>query len=188
VTFRLADDPDHDVAPEVEAIGRNVLDAAFEVHKALGPGMLESAYATCLGFALLDKGLRVEREVWVPITFAGRTIEAAYRVDLLVEDQVIVEAKAVESVLGVHQAQLVTYLRLTGLSLGFLLNFNVPWMKAGIHRMVHPRHLRRWARLRRLRRFGLRVERWLTRTCTAARRARGRSRRSAARTGRSCPR
>lgn len=122
---------------DVEEVGAAIVDAAIRVHRALGPGLLESAYQACLAHELRQRGLKVECEVTQPILYDGCQIDAGYRLDMLVEDCVIVENKAVEQLLPIHQAQLLTYLRLRGCSLGYLLNWHVPVMKDGIKRMIH---------------------------------------------------
>ncbi|HYX68015.1 MAG TPA: GxxExxY protein [Terriglobales bacterium] len=114
-----------------------VVDAAMKVHTALGPGLLESAYEACLAHELRKRGLRVETQVPLPVTYEGMQIELGYRIDLLVEGQVIVELKAVETVLPVHKAQLLSYLRLSGRRLGLLINFHVERLKDGITRIVN---------------------------------------------------
>jgi GxxExxY protein len=113
------------------------VDTAIKVHKALGPGLLESTYQKCHAHELRKRGLRVETEVIVPITYDGEKIDAGYRIDALVEDMVAIENKAVEQMLPLHEAQLLTYMRLRNLRLGFLLNWNVVLMKKGIKRMVN---------------------------------------------------
>jgi len=120
---------DHDPLTET------IIGAAIYVHRALGPGLLESAYDECLAWTLVRRGMRVARQHPIPVTFEGQQLEVAYRVDQIVEGHVIVEVKAVERVLPVHEAQLRTYLRLSGLRTGLLLNFLVPVMKDGIRRM-----------------------------------------------------
>jgi GxxExxY protein len=122
---------------EIEEIGRQVVDAAIKVHRALGPGLLESAYQACLTYELSQRGLGVECEAPQPILFDNQRIEAGYRLDMLIEGCIIVENKAVDSVLPIHQAQLLTYLKLSGCSLGYLINWNVRLIKDGIQRMVH---------------------------------------------------
>jgi GxxExxY protein len=112
-----------------------VIGAAIYVHRMLGPGLLESAYEDCLAWTLTSRGVAVNRQRILPVTFEGKQLESAYRIDLLIENSVIVEVKAVERVLPVHEAQLRTYLRLSGLKTGLLLNFLVPVMKDGIRRM-----------------------------------------------------
>jgi GxxExxY protein len=121
----------------IEKVGRNIVDAAIKVHRALGPGLLESAYQKCLAYELDKRGLRVECEVVLPVVYDDQRIDAGYRIDMLVEDVVIVENKTVERLLPVHEAQLLTYLKLRDCRLGFLLNWNVPLMKQGIKRMVN---------------------------------------------------
>ena len=122
---------------DIEEFGMNIVDGAIKVHRALGPGLLESAYQRCLAYELGKRGLRVECEVVLPIIYDGQQIDAGYRIDMLVEDCVIIENKAVERFLPIHEAQLLTYLKLRDCRLGFLLNWNVPLMKRGIKRMVN---------------------------------------------------
>jgi GxxExxY protein len=124
------------VPPEVERVCGEVVDAAFKVHQKMGPGLLESAYQACLEYELLKRGLRVEKEVDVPVIYDGVKLEVGFRVDLLVEDCVIIELKAVEKMHLVFQAILQNYLRLTGKRVGFLINFNVIFFKEGIERIV----------------------------------------------------
>lgn len=112
-----------------------IVDAAIAVHTALGPGLLESAYETCLLYELRKRGLAVEAQVPLPIVYHSVHLEIGYRIDLLVEDTIIVELKACESIAPVHRVQLLSYLRLSKKSLGLLLNFHVPLMKDGIVRM-----------------------------------------------------
>ena len=121
---------------EVERVGKLVLDAAYRVHTALGPGLLESVYETCLAYEIKECGLLVEAQVAVPVVYKNMRMEGGMRLDLLVEKSVIVEIKAVEVMNPVYEAQLLTYLRLTGIRLGFLINFTVPHLKNGIRRMV----------------------------------------------------
>jgi GxxExxY protein len=127
----------HQAIPaHVEAIGRDVVDACLVVHRALGPGLLESAYEACLAHELEQRSHLVSRQLVLPIFFKDIRLEAGYRIDLMVDDHVIVEVKAVERLAPVSEAQLLTYLRLSGRRLGYLLNFNVPLMKQAIHRRV----------------------------------------------------
>ncbi len=121
---------------EDDPLSRSVIGAAITVHKALGPGLLESAYQQCLAIELRNLGIPHETEVSVPIEYRGETIHAAYRIDLLVANRLIVEAKSVEKLLPVHEAQLLTYLRLTGKHVGLLLNFHTPYLRDGIKRLV----------------------------------------------------
>lgn len=122
---------------DIEQCGSNIVDAAIKVHRALGPGLLESAYQFCHAYELRKRGLRVECEVLLPIIYDGQKVDAGYRIDMLVEGCIIVENKVVDHLLPLHEAQLLTYLRLKGLRLGYLLNWNVRLMKNGIHRVVN---------------------------------------------------
>jgi GxxExxY protein len=121
---------------EKDQIASEIVDAAFKVHQALGPGLLETVYEVCLAHELHRRGLAFERQVSFPITYEGLKLESGLRLDLLVERQVIIEIKAVESLLPVHQAQVLSYLKLSGLRLGFLINFNVPLIKQGLKRIA----------------------------------------------------
>jgi len=120
-----------------EEITGEIVDAAMKVHTALGPGLLESAYEACLLFELHKRGLKALRQVELPVVYEGVKIDVGYRIDLLVEDSVIVELKAVAELLPVHQAQLLSYLKLSGKRVGLLINFNVLHLKDGIKRMVN---------------------------------------------------
>jgi GxxExxY protein len=120
-----------------EQIGHSVIGAALKVHSAIGPGLLESAYETCLLYELQKRDLSVRRQVVIPFRYEALTIDNGYRIDLLVGDLVVVELKALESILSVHRAQLLSYLRLGGFKLGYLLNFNVVHMRDGIVRIVN---------------------------------------------------
>ncbi|WP_295429979.1 GxxExxY protein [uncultured Thiodictyon sp.] len=114
-----------------------VVDAAIEVHRILGPGLLESAYEAALAYELGLRGITVARQVLLPVVYKGEYLDAGFRLDLVVEKLLIVELKSVQHIEPIHEAQLLTYLRLSGLWLGLLLNFNVPLMKNGIRRMVN---------------------------------------------------
>lgn len=128
---------DHEpLSAKTEAVGRAVVDACLQVHRALGPGLLESAYELCLTHELERRGLAVARQVALPLNFGDIRLEAGYRIDLLVEDLVIIEVKALECVSPIHHAQLLTYLKLSNRRLGFLVNFNVTMMKQGLYRKV----------------------------------------------------
>jgi len=120
----------------VNLLSNRIIGAAIEVHKALGPGLLESTYEACLYHELNLQGIQIQRQVPLPIKYKGLELEIGYRLDLLIEDLIIVELKAVERIEPIHEAQLMTYLRLTGLWLGLLLNFNVPVLRHGIKRIV----------------------------------------------------
>ena len=124
------------IPPEVERIGKAVLDAAFKVHTALGPGLLESVYETTLAYEVRKGGLLVDTQISIPIVYDNIKLESGLRLDMLVEKCVIVELKSVEKMNPVYEAQLMTYLRLSNVRLGFLINFNVPHLKDGIKRMV----------------------------------------------------
>ena len=118
-------------------IGDAVIGAAMRIHSALGPGLLESAYETCLLYELEKHGLPARRQVLIPIRYEALTIDNGYRVDLLIGDLVVVELKTVEAILPVHRSQLLSYLRLGGFKLGYLLIFHVAHMRDGIVRMVN---------------------------------------------------
>jgi len=114
-----------------------VIGAAIEVHRQLGPGMLESVYETALAYELTQRGLVVERQKAVPVAYKGLNFDEGFRLDLLVNHQVIVELKCVDVLLPIHDAQLLSYLKLTGLKVGLLLNFKVPVLKQGIKRLAN---------------------------------------------------
>lgn len=121
---------------ETERVAKTVIDAAFRIHSALGPGLLESTYEHCLAYELEALGQVIRRQVVFPLTYRDLTLEAAYRVDLLVADAVIVEVKSVDTLAPIHEAQLLTYLKLSGCRVGLLINFNVPLLKQGLRRKV----------------------------------------------------
>ena len=118
-------------------ISRHIVDSAYRIHTALGPGLLESVYVITLAWELEQRGLRVYRQIEVPVLYQGVRIEAGFRADLLVEDKVMVEVKSVEAVAAVHKKQLLTYLRLADKRLGLLINFNVSLIKEGITRIAN---------------------------------------------------
>ncbi|GAB4023634.1 GxxExxY protein [Spirosoma koreense] len=118
-------------------LSRIIVDCALKVHRTLGPGLLESAYEECLAYELLNADLFVERQKQLPVIYESIKLDAGYRVDLIIEQKVIIELKAVESITDVHLAQLLTYLRLSGCRLGLLINFNVSLLKNGIRRVVN---------------------------------------------------
>ena len=118
-------------------ITEKIIGAAIAVHRGLGPGLLESAYEACLGFELAERGLKVERQKPLPVVYRGVQLECGYRLDLLVDERVIVEVKAVDRLAPIHQAQLLSYLRLSGCKVGLLINFNVKVLKDGVRRVVH---------------------------------------------------
>jgi GxxExxY protein len=122
---------------EVNLLTERIIGAAIEVHRNLGPGLLESAYETCLSFELAERGLNVEAQKPLPVIYKDVHLDAGYRLDLLVEDQVIVEIKAVEQLAPIHQAQLLSYLKISGRKVGLLINFNVQILKNGIKRLIN---------------------------------------------------
>lgn len=117
-------------------IARQIVDAAMKVHRTLGPGLLESVYEQCLAYELEQRGLKVTRQLPIPITYGPLRFDTGFRLDLLVEDLVIVELKAVEQMIPLYEAQLLTHLKLTNKRLGLLINFNVPLLKHGIKRLI----------------------------------------------------
>jgi GxxExxY protein len=119
-----------------EAITAKVLRSAIAVHKALGPGLLESAYQACLAHEMRKQGLNALQEVGVPVLYDGMAIECGFRIDFVVERSVVVELKAVDRLHGIHDAQLLTYLKLTGMRVGLLLNFNATSIPKGMRRLV----------------------------------------------------
>ncbi len=122
---------------KLETIGKQIIDAAFQVHKTLGPGLLESAYEACLVMELILRGLKVEQQKNLPVFYKGNKLDVGYRLDLLVENEIIIELKAVEKLLPIHEAQLISYLKLSDKRLGYLINFNVTLIKDGISRKVN---------------------------------------------------
>jgi GxxExxY protein len=114
-----------------------IIGSAIEVHRQLGPGLLESIYEECLLAELTQRGLATENQYPIPVTYKGRQLNSVYRCDLLVQNTVIVELKTVDKIAEIHKAQLLTYLKVTGLRFGLLLNFNVPTMRQGIVRMLN---------------------------------------------------
>ena len=113
-----------------------IVDCGLKVHRALGPGLLESAYEHCLAHELKARGLSIDRQLALPITYEGETLDAGYRLDLLVNDLIIIEVKAVEALTRLHQAQMLTYLRLSNRRLGYLMNFNVQMFRNGVRRLI----------------------------------------------------
>jgi GxxExxY protein len=121
----------------LNSLSGQVIGAAIRVHSALGPGILESAYEACLLHELELRDIKVESQVSLPINYYGHKIDAGYRIDLLVENSLIVELKAVETISNIHKTQLLSYLKLSDTRLGLLINFNVPLLKEGIYRIVN---------------------------------------------------
>ena len=119
-------------------LSAQILGAAIEVHKQLGPGLLENIYKKCLVYELCNLGLCVESEITIPVKYKELYFPGAYRVDILVEDRIVIELKAIEKILPVHGAQLLSYLKLSQHELGLLINFNVPQLKEGVKRIINP--------------------------------------------------
>ncbi|MCX6349090.1 MAG: GxxExxY protein [Candidatus Aureabacteria bacterium] len=119
-----------------EEIAAAIVDSALMVHKALGPGLLESAYQSCLGYELRERGIKVAMEIECPVVYKTIRIDCGYRIDMMIEDEVVIENKAVDAIAPIHKAQLLTYMKLTQRKLGFLINWNVPLIKDGLHRMI----------------------------------------------------
>ena len=117
-------------------IGTVILDAAFEVHKQLGPGLLESAYECCLVYELLQRNFSVQSQLALPVVYKNVKLDCGYRIDIKVSDKVLVEIKAVDALTDIHMAQVLTYMKLSGCKLGYLINFNVRQLKDGIKRLV----------------------------------------------------
>jgi GxxExxY protein len=124
------------IPPRTEEVAKYILDACFKVHTTLGPGLLESVYETCLAYELKRMGLKFESQIALPIVYNGLTIASGLRLDLFVEKCVIIEIKAVEIISAIHKSQLLTYLKLSGVRLGLLINFNVIHLRDGIIRLV----------------------------------------------------
>ncbi len=122
---------------DINQLSSKIIGAAIEVHKALGPGLLESAYEKCLGHELKLRGLAFENQKPVPLVFKGEELDCGYRLDIVVDNAIILELKSCEKIEPIHKAQLLTYLKLSGLRLGLILNFNVPVMRDGIVRIVN---------------------------------------------------
>ena len=122
---------------DLNGITHGIIAAAIEVHRQLGPGLLESAYRECVCYELSQMGLAFTREVQLPLSYKGLKLDCSYRIDLLVEDEIVVELKSVEQTLPVHSAQLLTYLKAANKQIGLLINFNVPVLKEGIRRIVN---------------------------------------------------
>ena len=124
------------MSKDIEAIGKDIVDAAYQIHKQFGPGLLESAYQECHVYELRKRGRTVQTELVLPIEYDGQKFDKGYRIDELIDDQVIVENKAVDEVHPIYMAQLLTYMKLKNIKLGFLINWNVKLIKNGIQRVV----------------------------------------------------
>lgn len=124
------------VSSAVNQVGTAVMDAAFAVHRDLGPGLLESVYEHCLAEELLQAGLQVERQVPIPVAYRDSRLDVGFRLDLRVEGKVVVEVKSIDALASIHKAQVLTYLRFSQIRLGYLINFNTVRLKDGFHRLV----------------------------------------------------
>jgi len=122
---------------ELNRLSSETIGAAIEVHRNLGPGLLESAYESCLSWELRQRGFDVENQVPIPIRYKGLTLDEGYRIDLLVEGKLLLELKSIDKVQPIHMAQVLTYLKMTGLKMALILNFNVLLMRSGIKRIVN---------------------------------------------------
>ena len=123
---------------QLNSLAERIIGAALTVHRELDPGMLEKAYESCLAFELADRGLNLERQKTLPLSYRGMRLDSGYRIDLLVEDLVVVEVKSIERLDRVHSAQVLSYLRMLKLSVGLVINFNVQWLvRDGIRRIVN---------------------------------------------------
>ncbi len=125
------------ISEELERLAKIAVNAAYQVHSALGPGLLESVYEVCMMYEFAKVGIQAERQLAVPVLYDGVLLDAALKIDILIEGTLILELKAVEQIAPVHKAQLITYLKLTNRRLGLLINFNVPVIKEGIKRIVY---------------------------------------------------
>jgi GxxExxY protein len=125
------------MANSVNALTEKIIGAAIAVHRALGPGLLESAYEACLAYELVQRGFTAVSQKPIPVVYRGVKLDCGYRLDLLVENRVIVEVKAVEKLNPIHDAQMISYLKLSGCKAGLLINFNVTILKNGIRRLVN---------------------------------------------------
>jgi GxxExxY protein len=114
-----------------------ILDAAIEVHRNLGPGLLESVYQVCLCFELVNRGLNLRQQVFLPVIYKGQTLSLDFKIDILVENEIVIEMKAIEGIFPVHEAQLLTYLKLADKRLGLLINFNIPKLVDGFKRFIN---------------------------------------------------
>jgi GxxExxY protein len=126
----------HSPSFAINQITGTVIAAAIRVHSVLGPGLLESAYQACLAHELRNRGLSVATQVPLPVVYDGQKLEVGYRIDVVVEGRVVIEVKSVEGIHPIHEAQLLSYMRLSGIKVGLLINFNVLHLKDGIKRMV----------------------------------------------------
>lgn len=133
---------------EFDSLSNLIIGTAIVVHRELGPGLLESAYEACMAYELTSGGVRFERQKPLPIQYKGVRLDCGYRLDLVVANEIVVEIKSVDQILPIHQAQLLTYLRLSGCKVGLIINFNVPLLKDGLKRIVNGYVPSRSSRLR----------------------------------------
>jgi GxxExxY protein len=127
----------HEVlSADIEAVGRVAIDSAMKVHMALGPGLLESTYEHCLVYELQRRKIDFKRQLVLPVAYGELKLDAGYRIDLMLADAIIIEIKSVDTLLPIHRAQLLTYMRLSGCRLGFLMNFNVALLRDGLKRLI----------------------------------------------------
>lgn len=124
------------IPARAEAVARQSIDAALQVHRALGPGLLELAYEHCLAHELAQRGAKVQRQLALPVVYEGERLDAGYRLDLVVDGSVNIEVKSLDALAPIHDAQVLTYLKLSGLRIGLLINFNVVLLKRGLKRLV----------------------------------------------------
>lgn len=122
---------------KIENLASEIVDSCFQVHSELGPGLLESTYQHCLAHELRERGIKIEVEKSMPVVYKDTQLNCGYRIDILVDNRIILELKSVEKIHPIHKAQLITYLKLAEINLGFLINFNVPLIKNGINRFVN---------------------------------------------------
>ncbi len=120
-----------------DPLTNRIIGSAIEVHRVLGPGLLESAYEECFCYELQLIGIEFKRQISIPVDYKSIKLECGYRADLVVEDKLVIEVKAIEKIKAIHEAQLLTYLKLTGIKTGLLINFNVPLLKDGVRRLVN---------------------------------------------------
>jgi len=132
----------------LDEISHRIIGAAIEVHRNLGPGLLESAYQSCLAFELKQLGVKLEEQKPLPVIYKDMRLDCGYRLDLVVEDEIIIEVKAIEKLVPIHEAQLLSYLRLAKKRVGFLMNFHVPVLKNGLKRIVNEFPDAEWAKRR----------------------------------------
>lgn len=137
ITAEYAETAEMNDNDKINEITEQIIGSAIDVHRTLGPGLLESAYEACLAFELISRGLKLEQQKALPVVYRDMKLDCGYRLDLVVENAVVIELKAVEHLLSIHRAQLISYLKLTGLKVGLLINFHTKILKNGIVRLVN---------------------------------------------------